>query len=266
MPPLRRAGPTAALAGLLVLATPVPARAEQAVNATFAAYSHLINVLNLDASLDLRPGSYGIRVATHTAGPVRLFLHSDIETAVSGLFSGGAPHPARYTSTGEMGGEARETLIEYSGGTPAVRTLVPPNSADDRDDIPVADTAGTVDTLSAMAFLMRQVTDTGRCEGSLTTFDGRRLAVLSARTEGEEVLDATSRSSFAGPALRCSFEGRQTGGFKRDGDLAREKRPQHGTAWFARPVPGGPVLPVRITFENRILGEATMYLTSAGSR
>ena len=263
---MRRIVLPAAFLGLAVLGDPGLPRAEPAVNATYATYSHLLNVLNLEASMDLRANSYGITVTTHTAGPVRLFLRSDIETSVSGTFSGGAPRPVRYGSDGHMGGDKRVTLIEYSGGTPTVRTLVPPNSADDRDDVPVPDTVRTVDTLSAMAQLMRQVTDTGKCEGSLTTFDGRRLSVLTARTIGEEVLDTTSRSSFAGPALRCAFEGRQIGGFKHDDDLARQRRPQHGTAWFARPVPGGPALPVRITFENRILGEATMYLSSASLR
>lgn len=252
-----------ALAGLLL---PGSAHAEVAVVATYAAYSHLLHVLNLEASLDLRPDGYALRVVTHTAGTVRVFFHSDIDTSVSGSFSAGAARPARYASAGQMGGEPRNTLIEYRNGQPVVRTLTPPNAADERDEVPAADTAGTVDTLSAIAFLMRQVTNTGRCEGSLTTFDGRRLAVLTARTVGEEVLDKTGRSSFAGPALRCDFEGRQTGGFKPGDDLGRQKRSQHGAAWFARAVPGGPAIPVRVTFENRVLGEATLYLSSAAPR
>ena len=259
---MRRMSASVPLAGLLLLGSAGLPRAEPTVNATYATYAHLIDVLDLEASLDLRSSSYGIRVVTHTAGPVRLFLRSDIETSVSGTFTNGAPRPSLYNSTGRVGGEPRVTVIDYGTGAPIVRTLVPPNSADEREEVPASDTARTVDTLSAMALLMRQVTDTGRCDGSLTTFDGRRLAVLTARTEGEDVLEPTGRSSFAGPALRCTFEGRQIAGFKLDGDLARERRPQRGTAWFARPVPGGPALPVRITFESRILGEATMYLSS----
>lgn len=236
------------------------------VTASYATYSHLLNVLNLEASIDLNPGGYGIKVVTHTAGTVRLFLRSDITTEVTGSFSGppgtGTPHPVRYSSTGDMNGNPRVTLIEYRNGQPVVRTLTPPNAEDDRDDIPAAQTLGTVDTLSAMALLVRQVSATGRCEGTLTTFDGRRVAVLTARTAGPEVLDSTSRSSFAGPALRCDFEGHQTGGFKHDDDIQHEMRVQHGTAWFAQVAPGGPSIPVRITFENRILGEATMYIAS----
>ena len=251
---------------LLVLGSPAPARAQGAIHATYATYSHLVNVLNLEASMELTPGGYGIRIVTHTAGPVRLFLRSDITTEVSGRFSAGpgdgAARPVRYSSDGQMNGDPRVTLIEYRGSQPTVRTLTPPNSADDRDDVSSTATVDTVDTLSAMAQLLRQVSTTGRCEGRVSTFDGRRLATLSARTAGEEVLERTGRSSFAGPALRCEFEGRQTGGFKRDDDVAREQRPQHGTAWFARLTPAGPVVPVRITFQSRILGEATMYISS----
>ena len=121
--------------------------------------------------------------------------------------------------------------------------------------------ANTIDTLSAMASLINQVNTTGRCEGKATTFDGRRLAQLEARTAGEQVLERTGRSNFAGKALRCDFVGRQLAGFNLDDDRERLQRPQSGTAWFAAVTPGGPKIPVRVAFQTRWFGEATMYVT-----
>ena len=126
-----------------------------------------------------------------------------------------------------------------------------------------ADQAGTIDSVSAMAQLVRQVNATGRCEGHSRTFDGRRLAELTARTAGREVLEQTGRSSFAGPALRCDFEGRQLAGFRLDADrAARRSAPRRGTAWFAAATPGGPMIPVRIQFEMDLIGNLTMYLAA----
>ncbi len=111
-----------------------------------------------------------------------------------------------------------------------------------------------------MAQLIRQVNATGRCEGSARTFDGRRLATMRAWTVGYEDVPPTRLSSFAGRALHCEFEGRQIGGFVLDEDRERLERPQRGSAWFAAITPGGPLVPVRISFHTHWFGDATMYL------
>ena len=243
-------------------ATPI-VLAQAPVRANYSTYARGFDVLELATAFEVSPRSYSVRVHSRTVGAVGLVVSFDLETTVTGTFSGGQPHPIRYVSTGRMRGSPRDTLMEYRGDQPQIVTLVPSNAEDDRDDVTPSATAHSVDTLSAMADLVGHVSSTGKCEGELLTFDSRRLATLSATTGGEETLEPTSRSSFAGPALRCDFVGRQTGGYKHDEDLEVEKRPQRGTAWFARVVPGGPMIPVRILFRNRFFGEATMYLTSA---
>ena len=130
--------------------------------------------------------------------------------------------------------------------------------------MPPAQQVDTMDSLSALALLMRHVQATGRCEARVMTFDGRRLAEVSAHTVGEEVLQPSSRRSFHGPTLRCDFEGRQLGGFLRDADQEQLRRPQHGSAWLAPIGPGGLRVPVEITFGTRWFGDATMYLAKSG--
>ena len=92
------------------------------------------------------------------------------------------------------------------------------------------------------------------------TFDGRRLAVLQARTVGLEFLLPYSRTSYSGNALHCTFDGRVLAGFRLDEDRDRQQREQHGEAWFAAVTPGGPQVPVRISFHTRWFGDATMYI------
>ena len=230
-----------------------------AVEAHYEAYAAGVPVLDLHARFDVQQDRYSVALDSRTVGAFSLVMRSQQHSAVEGRFVGARPVPSRFTSSGVLRGGPRVTEIDYQAGQPVVRQLVPPNEAE-REPVAPAQQANTVDTLSAAAELIHQVNATGRCEGQVHTFDGRRLSVLEARTSGEQVLEPTGRSSFAGKTLRCEFVGRQLGGFILDEDKDRLSRPQQGTAWFAAVEPGGPMIPVRIAFRTRWFGDATMYL------
>ena len=231
----------------------------QAVALHYEAYAAGVNVIDMDADFAVDPARYHVVLAYKAVGPLGLLSTSHQKTTVDGHFAGNRPVPERFYSSGVLRGENRLTEIDYAGGQPRIRQMAPPNEKEREAVAPVAQ-ANTVDTLSAMAQLINQVNTTHRCEGTLMTFDGRRLATLSARTMGEQPLEKTGRSSFAGPTLRCEFSGRQLGGFKTDEDRAVQEKVQQGTAWFAALTPGGPMVPVRIAFRTKWFGEATMYL------
>jgi hypothetical protein len=96
------------------------------------------------------------------------------------------------------------------------------------------------------------------------TYDGRRTVEIEAHTVGDEVLEPTNRSSFSGKTLRCDFSGRMLAGFLFGDDRERDSKPMHGSAWLAPVAAGGTPLPVRMTFQTRWFGDATMYLTGIG--
>lgn len=241
---------------LLLLAFPAHAAP---VEAQYAAYAAGLQVVAMKAEFDVA-SAYHVHLSYRTTGAVNLLLHSAQDTKVDGQFSAeGRPQPSQFLSTGTLRGAPRVTQIDYRGGQPHIRQLVPP-SDEEREPVSAGQQANTIDTLSAMADLVHRVNTTGACEGRATTFDGRRLAELEAYTAGRETLEATSRSSFTGPALRCTFTGRQVAGFRHGAD-AKDKEVQHGSAWFASLTPTGPLIPVRISFRTRWFGDATMYLT-----
>ena len=243
-----------------LLLLPVVARAETAT-AHYAAYAAGLNVLVMDARFDISPGDYRLQLDYRTTGTFGLFVRSQQSTVVQGGLVAGKAAPLRFSSSGVLRGEPRLTEIDYRDGQPLVRQLVPPNDKE-RESVPDADRRGTIDTLSAMAQLISQVTRTGRCDGTVRTFDGRRLASLRSWTIGTEVLPPSTVSTYSGPALHCEFEGRQLGGFMLDEDRERLVRPQRGSAWFAAVAPGGPSLPVRISFHTRWFGDATMFIAA----
>jgi hypothetical protein len=256
----------AVFAALLLAALPAPshARAGEAppLDLHYVAYVAGFHVIYLDVTADLRPDGYRLDTEYRTAGVYGALFSGDVHSDVQGDWAGLLPRPRRFAASGVWHGGPRRTLIDYVDDQPLVRALAPPNEAE-RAPVPPAEQRDTIDTLSAVIRLIRQVNATGRCDGEARVFDGRRLSRIVVRTAGEETLAPDSRSSFAGPTLRCDFEGRQLGGFMLDEDEAEMRKPHLSTAWLARPRPDLPIVLVRLVFEVHWFGHATMYLTAA---
>ena len=256
---LIRTSLTATLLATAAAAQPAPTRL------SYAAYVGGVEVVDMQAELALTPLAYRLQLAFQLVGAPGALFHAEGTSVVDGRFLGAAAVPRQLVSNGFWRGQARVTQVDWQGGLPVVTRKSPPDE-DEREPVPAELQRNTIDTISAVALLLRHIGATNRCEGPMTTFDGRRLSAMDAHTEGEDVLPPTSRSSFAGPALRCDVEGRLIGGFATQGDRDAMRKPHHGTAWFARLTPGGPPVPVRMTFEAGAFGTATMYLTQNGAR
>jgi hypothetical protein len=221
-----------------------------------------LDVMKLQATLSMDRAGYRIRASFRTVGLLSTFVQSEQHMTVWGAWREGQPEPQRFWSWGHLRGQPRETLIDYLNGQPVVRTLVPPGE-DEREAVPEQQRGDSIDTLSAIAFLVRRVADTGTCDGRARVFDGRRLTEISARTAGPARTSAGESGPYEGDALRCDFTGHQLAGFLLDGS-GWQRQPHDGAAWIARVVPGGPPIPVRLTFETRWVGEVAMVLTDAG--
>jgi hypothetical protein len=250
---------------LVLLATCQGAAAQPApqVQLSYETYAAGLNVLDIRANLQQDAQSYRISVHFNTTGLFGAIFSAHSDTVVQGIWQGDDAEPLQFYSYGDQRGRPRRTLIEYANGDPVVRDLTPP-AEEEREPVPPAMEAHTIDTLSAMATLMRHVADTGRCDGSVTTFDGRRVARITAHTVGQEMLARSHGSIYSGPALRCDFQGVQLAGFMRDADQAELRRPQQGVAWFAPLQTGGQPMPVRIAFHTRFFGDAIAYLVRPG--
>ena len=233
--------------------------ASRTIRLSYTLYGHGFHVLNVVVDLRLSGAGYSVRLNDRTAGFLGLMLHTDVTSTATGRFTSAGVRPVRFESTGYSRGAQRQTVLEYVDGNPSVRVLTP--SEPRRDRVDPAQTTGSIDTLSAMADMMREVQQDGRCDGHATVFDGLRLTQVSARTVGQQTVPPDGRSPYGGSALRCDFVSLQTGGFLHNDEEARLRKPQHGSAWVAPVGQNLPALPVRITFENPKLGLATMFLT-----
>jgi hypothetical protein len=223
-------------------------------------FAHGLLVLKLAGTLSLTDAGYTGHLAIRTAGMINWLSHMDNQSDVRGHFAGAYLAPDHYVSAGTSRGTYKTMQIAYPHGNPAIEQQSP-SPDPSRTAVPPEQTTGAIDDLSAMVLLVRQVGDAAKCDGSLKLYDGRRLTLLTARTAGTETLKPTMHSRFAGAALRCDFEGTRTAGFLKADDEAQQRRPRHGSAWLAPIVPGAPPVPVRITFDNKVLGAVTLYLT-----
>ncbi len=235
------------------------ARAADAVRLDYDLYAAGLNAARVRVGAGLQPDRYLINIGYRTTGIVGFFFSGHQLTTVRGNWMNNRPEPVSFLSQGAARGEERLTHMDYDRGLPVLRRLTPPNEVE-REPVPTALQANTIDTLSALAGLMRSVAATGRCEGEVRTYDGRRAAIIRIATIGEEVLPKTARSSFSGSAMRCDFVSQMVGGFYH-GDTIR--KPLTGSLWLAAAIPGAPNIPVRMTFETRWIGDAMLYLTDA---
>jgi hypothetical protein len=264
MTPMRRLA--VIIPGLLSLATTPTASAQVAqVQLAYDTYAAGLQVMQMRASFGLGPWNYRIAVDYHTTGLVGLLYRGHQTNSVRGNWQDEHADPLEFLGVGIWHGQQRRTLIDYDRGIPEVRDLEPPQETE-REAVPTDLQRHTLDTLSALAQLMRKVEHAGSCETEAHTYDGRRVLDVVAHNAGSETLGATGRSIFSGPTLRCDFEGRELAGFLIGEDDEEHRRPLHGSAWLAPMLPGAPPLPVRIASQTRWFGWATMYLTEATQR
>lgn len=250
-----------ALLALALLGPALPAAA-QPVSATYTVHAAGLTLMELQATLDITDRGYSVEFRTRMRGLASAFASGQNLARVEGVWEGDRARPRRYVSEGVWRGEPRRTVVEWPDGSPVIRVMVPPNE-EEREPVSEAQQRNTVDSLSALAQLVRQVRRDGTCNGGVRVYDGRRLTEMAARTGGQERFPP-ARDEWFGTALRCNFEGRYMAGYRKGEDVEAARRPQTGTAWLGQPAPGLPVVPVRVEHASRWLGTLTMRLASAG--
>jgi hypothetical protein len=253
------------IVAVLVVLAPAARAAETPVLASYTAYFSGFSVATLDAALRLEAERYRLAALMRTTGILAAFIRGEQTAEVEGVVHREGSvrlAPERYAMEGRWRDRLRRIAMRWPGGEPEVLALIPANT-DEREPVPVELQRGTIDTMTALVGLLRRAAETGRCEGEAALFDGRRRTDVTARTEGEDTLHAHRWGIFAGPALRCSVEGRQVAGFWTGRDREEAGKPRSATAWLARPEPGMPLIPVRIEAETG-WGPVYIHLTRIG--
>lgn len=232
---------TLVLAPVLLSFAALPAAAES-WRAEYLVSVAGVTVMEAQVTFELDARGYRVESRIRTRGPANLVGRGEQTTRAEGSWRGDEAVPRLYATQGSWRGSPRATTIEYSGGEPQVRRLVPDVDMP-RTPLPEGSRRGTIDALSGLARLARSVDRTARCDGESLTYDARRLTRITVRTVGQETA-----------GLRCEIETRQIAGIPLERDPVEAARPQLTQAWFGRPQEGGPAVPLRVELSSRWWG------------
>ncbi len=155
--------------------------------------------------------------------------------------------------------EPRWVQNDYKVDGSVTNATDPTAEQDDRDPVPTALMAQTLDPLSAVLHLVRGAGTNGatRCKDRVPVFDGRRRYDLVVSAGGTETIDGPE---YSGPAIRCDVRLERITGFSRDPWLPRSKTPKVSHVWIAELAPDLPPQVVRIEADTG-LGTAVLKLT-----
>jgi hypothetical protein len=94
-------------------------------------------------------------------------------------------------------------------------------------------------------------------------YDGRQLRRTTTHQAGADMLKPRAQSIFSGRALRCDTDSAMLAGFLKSEAVKPQLKPRHSSAWLAPAVPGGPSVPVRISFDAGFVGDIVVDLDAA---
>ena len=222
--------------------------------------------MQLDAFFGLGPWNYQIDLDYHTTGLVGLLYRGRQTNTVRGVWEDERAEPSEFFGEGIWRGRRRRTLIGYYSRPAADQGTQ--SAAGERARAgatgPAASQHGyTERTCPADAQGRSGVTS---CETSVRTYDGRRVLEIVAHTGARSGSSPPAAPSSAGQRCAATSRGANWQASCSGEDDPEHRTPLHGSAWLAPVLAGAPPLPVRIAFQTRWFGWATMYLTAATER
>jgi hypothetical protein len=148
-------------------------------------------------------GRYSAAARAVSSGIVALVQDLGYDARSVGRLTGGGFVPSRYEETANTGERTSRAVMEYVSGVPQVKAYDPPQERRSRDVDP-ATQGGTVDPMTAIYALLRDVPRDKVCTLDVPVFDGRRASRVTTagpRADGERIV--------------CDGEYRRVAGFSR---------------------------------------------------
>jgi hypothetical protein len=198
------------LIALLLAIAPCFAAAET-TRATFDIYVGGIRAGVVSVAGEERGGRYAVAGVLESVGVVGAFRHVKYDANARGRVAGSDFSPERYSETFQNGRDVDRKTMTYRRGVPTVAV----EGGHDRDahDLDPATQRGTIDPLTGIWGVLRDVPDAQACRFSGNLFDGARRARV--------VLAQPRRSAGS---LTCAGEYRRVAGYDAD-DMAHPSYP-----------------------------------------
>jgi hypothetical protein len=255
-----------ALALILLAASlaPAPARSAESRRLVLGYEVYVGGFHSVSIAYDARlgPGSYDVAVSLDGRGILDWWFAWTMKAFSQGRLADGNVVPVRAGADSTWNGRQRRTRLSYPPDGPPAVDLIPRPEADRREEVGPALRAGARDLAGALFALLSRIGANGRCDGREAVFDGRRRYDLVLSHIGEDRLEASSYSAYAGPALRCGLAIERIAGYPREPRRSGWHSADRATVWIAPVFDGLPPAPVRLELDA---GTVTLRAHLAGA-
>lgn len=185
---------------------------------------------------------YGVRASLRTSGAARIFDQTEITATTSGAVAGAALTWGRYDlSHAYAGHKFRRTQMNHAGAA-VTAEIAPRYGSMGQPPATTAQQNTSLDPLTAVFALGRQIGAARACTGQVLVFDGRQHYRLSVAPRGQGNFTG---GGYNGPALTCVFRYEPISGFTMSAQ-DRAHIPQ-AEAIFALPAQPGFAAPLRLS-------------------
>ncbi len=220
-----------------------------------------LRTLNISYDALLKQDEYDMKMALKGRGVLDWWFSWTMKAFSEGKVAEGAIVPVRAGADSSWSGKRRQTRITYvSNGLPKVEITPTPEDAEKRPKVPAELRREARDLAGAVLAALTRVGRTGRCDVREPVFDGRRRYDLLLEHLGEDRLEASRYSPFAGPALRCRVSVDRIAGYREGEGQSRWRSKDEATIWLGRPFEGSLPVPVQLEMDT-VAGAMRAYLT-----
>jgi Protein of unknown function (DUF3108) len=198
---------------------------------------------------------YAITTDAESRGIAAVLVPLTSHSEVVGRLGPDAVRPLTYRGEVHRSGVDTRSRVDYAADGTVTGDSTPPG----RPPTPVTPALmrGTVDQLTALFMIERQLAARGSCAGVVAVFDGRRRYDLHFTDAAPEAITVAGKRGFAAPTQVCHMQREALAGFRDDAGLSEGAHA--GKLWYARLLPGDLMIPVQMQFSTEF-GEVTGYL------
>lgn len=164
--------PSLRIASLIALLT-LPASAQQVDEARFDVVLRGITAGQLVFRGEQLGPRYAVAGKVQSTGLIGRLVKFSYDATARGTLRNGRYTPSEYTEVADTGKRQSTSVMRYRRGVPQVQLITPPRPPAPFDLDPTTQ-SGTVDPLTSLYAMLRDVAPERACNARLVMFDGRR--------------------------------------------------------------------------------------------
>ncbi len=220
-----------------------------------------IHVATNRTTVEEAPDRYSIVTDAESRGIGSVFVSLASHSEVHGTITATAVRPQAYRGEVHRNGVNVNNRVDYGVDGRVTGESVPPDNR--QSVVTPALMQGTVDQMTALFMMERQLARRGSCALVVAVFDGLRRYDLHFTDAAPDSISGNGERRFTGPTKACDMRREAIAGFL--DDSGRSEGAYAGKLLYARLLPGDLMIPVQMEFSTEF-GTVTGRLAEVRGR